>query len=84
MCLGMSLHVHVHVVEHGVSLIPVFALPPQGKLSDVYGRKNLLLLSYLIPALGYVTLAMATSYQSLALLLLSKLPTGVSRGASLV
>ena len=68
----------MRLVECGRSPIPEYCvfLPAQGKLSDVYGRKNLLLLSYLIPALGYVTLAMATSYRSLGLLLLSKLPTG--------
>jgi MFS family permease len=58
-------------------VIQVFSSPLVGKMSDVYGRKKLLLLSYLVPAPGYLLLAMATTYQSLPLLILSKLPTGV-------
>ena len=49
----------------------------QGKLSDMYGRKNLLCLSYVIPSLGYLILTLATSRQSLPLFLLSKIPTGI-------
>ena len=49
---------------------------PQGKLSDVYGRKSLLCLAYVVPSLGYLILTLAISYRSLPLFLLSKIPTG--------
>ena len=45
----------------------------QGRLSDIYGRKNILLLSYIGPAVGYAALGMTGS---LLVLVLARVPSG--------
>ena len=45
----------------------------QGKLSDVYGRKPLLLASYLVPALGYLLNGLSGS---LIFVAVARIPNG--------
>ena len=46
----------------------------QGKLSDTYGRKRLLLLSYIGPFLGYIVIGLS---KSLVLLIISRILHGI-------
>ncbi len=45
----------------------------QGKLSDVYGRKAVLLLCFIGPAIGYLTMGLSGS---LLIVILSRIPSG--------
>ena len=47
----------------------------QGRQSDRYGRKTILLICYVGPALGYFAMALSGS---LSVLVLSRIPTGMT------
>lgn len=51
----------------------LYALLPQGKLSDNYGRKTILLASYIGPGIGYFVIGLSGS---LLILVLSRIPIG--------
>ena len=53
----------------------IIFLHVQGKLSDIYGRKNLLLLSCIGPFLGYIVIGLSTS---LMLLIISRILHGIT------
>lgn len=57
-----------------------FGAPLLGVLSDVYGRKKILLLSLVGTAFGYVLFALGLFYQNIALLFISRIIDGFTGG----
>ena len=66
-------HTHTHTHTHTLTRPPHSSISSQGRLSDTFGRKPLLLLSYLIPALGYLGMGYS---QTIFFLILSRIPVG--------